>query len=230
MELHSKSIAIWSLWAVQSEIADKPHKFGNKSSPTHHELLPLWDQIHITNPALAIIYLDVLLGCITVNKNQVTEGPNMGQAIRAASLCLLRALPDVDPKLKLVHDIHQGYMRAIPNYANFDGLSSYHVISAIHALFISRQERYLFGWMDYKPCSQEHTFFTNTLVQVAHKARDCWGKVPRWTLRFVLHSLALDPPPSTSVIADCLSIIAIDIGCDISSPRAVTPDERYVYA
>jgi len=185
--------------------------------------------MHITNPALAVIYLNVLLGCITVNNNHVTVGPEMGQAMRVASLCLLRALPGVDQKLEVVNDIHQSYIGKIPPYANFDGLPSYHWISAIHALLIDRQKRHFFGWIDYKPCPQEHALFTNTLVQVAHKARDCWGKVPRWTLRFVLHSLALDPLPSTSVIIDCLSIIAIDMGCDISGPRTVTINERYVY-
>jgi len=230
MESHFKSIAIWSLWAIQSEISNKPQQFGNQSCPTHHEWLELWDQIHIRNPTLAIIYLDVLLGCITVKNNQVTEGPKMGQAMRAASLCLLRALPGVDPTSEVVNDIHKKYIGFFPPYANFNGLSSYYLISAIHALFIGRQNRYFFGWMDYKPCPQEHAFFANTLVQVAHKARDCWGKVPRWTLCFALHSLAFDPPPSTLLIVDCLSIIAIDMGCDILSPGTVTPDERYVYA
>ena len=40
------------------------------------------------------------------------------------------------------------------------------------------------------------------------------GKVPRWIIRFALHSLSLDPLPPTAVIVDCLSIVATDLGCD----------------
>ena len=56
-------------------------------------------------------------------------------------------------------------------------------------------------------------------------------KVPRWFLRFALHSLSLDPPPPASVVADCLSIIATDLDCDVSDPGFTTSDEavRYVY-
>jgi hypothetical protein len=50
-------------------------------------------------------------------------------------------------------------------------------------------------------------------------------KTPRWILRFALDSLSLDPPP-TSVVADCLEIIAIDLGCDVSN--ITTLDERYI--
>ena len=54
-------------------------------------------------------------------------------------------------------------------------------------------------------------------------------KVPRWTLRFALHSLSLYPMPPTSAIADCLSIIAIDLGCDVSNSGFTLLDERCVH-
>ena len=41
-------------------------------------------------------------------------------------------------------------------------------------------------------------------------------KVPRWILRFALHSLSLDPPPPVPVVADCLTIVAIDLDCQVS--------------
>ena len=54
-------------------------------------------------------------------------------------------------------------------------------------------------------------------------------KVPRLILRFALRSLSLNPPPPASVIADCLSIIAIDLGCDGLNAGNTTLDERCVY-
>ena len=42
-------------------------------------------------------------------------------------------------------------------------------------------------------------------------------KIPRWILRFALFSLSLDPSPTTSVVAHCLTIVATDLDCDIST-------------
>ena len=47
-------------------------------------------------------------------------------------------------------------------------------------------------------------------------------------LDFVHYSLSLYPPPTATVIADCLSIIAVDLGCDVSNTGAVTFYKRYV--
>jgi hypothetical protein len=52
-------------------------------------------------------------------------------------------------------------------------------------------------------------------------------KIPRWILHFAFRSLSSDPLPPTSVVADCLSIIAIDLGCDITYPGS--SDERCVH-
>ena len=53
-------------------------------------------------------------------------------------------------------------------------------------------------------------------------------KVPRWILRFAFRSLSLNPLPPTSAVADCLSIIAIDLGCDVSNVGVPALDERCV--
>ena len=49
-------------------------------------------------------------------------------------------------------------------------------------------------------------------------------KVPRWTLRFALDSLSMDPPPPPSVVANCLKIIAIDLDCN--APDTETAGEK----
>ena len=47
-------------------------------------------------------------------------------------------------------------------------------------------------------------------------------------LDFAHYSLSLHPPPVVPVIVDCLSIIALDLGCDISNAGIATLDERSV--
>jgi len=80
------------------------------------------------------------------------------------------------------------------------------------------------NWYDHKLSGGEHIFY----VQLAQLKYRTGGrrKVPRWILRFVLHYLSQDPPPPTSVIISCLSIIAIDLDCTVPGTG---PDERYVH-
>ena len=133
----------------------------------------------------------------------------------------------MDPNSVVAGQIRQQYLAVIPPTANFEDLSCYYALNAIHALPIGRRDCQTFSWADYKPCAQEHVFLAAALAQVAYARRPLDWKVPRWILRFVIHSLSQDPPPPTSVILDCLSIVAIDLDCDVSSTETTTPDERY---
>ena len=229
IQLNCETITTWFLLAVRLKIFNEPQQFDRPSHPTQKQLLQLWEKILTGNPELGVVYMDILLGCIDIDHNQLIERPGLGQVARAASLCLLRVLSGIDPTSTAVKHMCQKYIDIVSHHANFEALLWCHTISVIHILFIGKQEGLSFQWMDYKPCPQEHALFANSLVQVAHKAQEHQGKVPRWILRFVLHSLSLEPPPLTSVVIDCLSIIGIDLGCDISSTRAMTLDERYIH-
>ena len=229
VHLNCIPIALWSLLVIWPGTFNEPKQFDRQLHPSQHQLLELWDQIHTTYPALAAVHLNTLLGCINVVHGQVLEGTGLGQLAGVASLGLLRALSGMDPTSTTVQDMCEQYLRVIPHDTNFKGLLYYHTISTIHILFVGKQKGFSFQWVDYKPCSQEYALLANTLVQVAHKRRESQEKVPCWILRFVLHSLFLDPPPSTSVTVSSLSIIAVDLGCDISSTRTITLDERCVY-
>ena len=46
---------------------------------------------------------------------------------------------------------------------------------------------------------------------------------------FLLHYLLQDPELPASVIADCLLIVAIDLGCDVPESNVRTPDKRYAH-
>ena len=83
-------------------------------------------------------------------------------------------------------------------------------------------------WEDYKPSSDEHGIVSRALAKLARfeYRRRGHRKVPRWLLRFALHSLSQHPLPPTSVTIDCLSIVAIDLGCNFSN--TTTPYERCV--
>jgi len=191
------------------------------------------DLIYFFDPQLVVIYVDVLLNCIDVKDDRVTERPGSEQAARAASMCLLRALSCMDWTVMVDEDMFKRYTSTMPPSANFEGLLCRHTMGAIHALLVDHKGHWL-DWTDYKPHPPEHVFFANTLDDVIRARASLAGsKVPRWVLRFVLHSLSMslfqDPPAPTPIITACLSIIAVDLGCDISSTSGPTA-ERYAEA
>jgi len=225
IQLKRKPIATLFLWVTRLETADESWR---SLRDIRRQLLGLWDRIHPADPALAAIYLDVLLSCIDVNGDRVSACPVLERAVGAASTCLLHMLSSVDPRSSVVGDTRKRYIEVIPRKANFEFEGPLcHTMIAIHALLIHSRERQSFEEMGYKPCPQEHALFVTTLVQVAFNRRK-HGKVPRWVLRFSLHSLLRSPEPPASVIADCLMIIAIDLGCNVSESDIRNLDKRYV--
>jgi len=223
IQINRKPIATLFLWVTRLEVADEFWR----SHDTQHQFLDLWDRVNIVHPESAGLYLEALLGSTEVSGNQVTECPRSERVAGVASMCLLHALSGADPKSRVVEDTRQRYIGDIPRKANFEGPFCYTMI-AIHAILIHSRECQPFEWMGYKPCAWDHVLFSNSMVQVAYRKRQR-GKVPRWVLRFALHSLSQDPPPPTSVVASCLSIIAIDLGCDVSSVESSILNGRCVH-
>jgi len=228
IQLNRKPIAAFFLWATRVEILDESQRSDPEPNVTRRRLLELWDQIHLASPALAATYLDVLLSYVDVNHGRVTVCRGSEHGARVASFCLLRALSGIDLTSATLEDIHHRYVTVIPPDANFEGLLCYHAINAVHATLVDRRTRRSFSWMSDKPYPQERVFFANTLARVAHMGKQ-HGKVPRWILRFVFHSLPQDSPSSVPVIIDCLTIVAIDLECDMSEGNARNLDERYAH-
>ena len=84
-------------------------------------------------------------------------------------------------------------------------------------------------WEKYKPSGDEQIVVASALAKLARfeYRRRGHRKVPRWLLRFAFHSLSQQPLPPASVLIDCLSIIAIDLGCNFL--ESATPHKRCVY-
>ena len=68
-------------------------------------------------------------------------------------------------------------------------------------------------WDGYRPSSDEYVIVAHALAKVAkfEYQRNGCRKVPRWLLCFALRSLSQSPLPPTSVVINCLSIIALDL-------------------
>ena len=185
------------------------------------------------NPTLVIDCFNILTGCVKVVNNHVVVTQGLEQLAIASALCLLRTfsyLSVIDPMSGILVDIRHRYRRVFPPWINFEGLPFFHTLGSIHNLFYPDYGNLWFGWDDYKPSSHEHLIVTDALTGLAqfeYRRRERRKQVPHWILHFALHTLSQDLLPPTPTVIGCLSIIAVDLDCDVSNARIVTLDERY---
>ena len=216
-------------WMLQTSLEKAAHLLTLESLAT-------MDPLDDFNPTLVVNCFNVFVGCVKVINSTMVVIQGLEQLAMVSGICLLRAfshLSVMDPASSVLGDVCRYYCGVFPPTTNFDSLPFSHGFSVIHSVFYPHQNHPWLDWGDYNPSSHEHVILAHALAKLAqseYQKREGWEKkVPRWILRFVLHSLSLDPLPSTSIIVDCLSIIAIDLGCDISSTRTIVLGKRYVY-
>lgn len=188
------------------------------------------------DPTLVTECFNVLSSCMRVVWSTVTVVEGFGELATVSAVCLLHTyshLSVMDPTSSVLGDVRHHYNTVFPPRVDFKGFSFYYTLGTLHELFNSdqrHQQHARIEWQDYKPPSSENTIFACSLTKLAlseYQRREDQKKVPRWILRFVLHSISLDPSPSSSVIVECLTMIAIDMGCDISKTRTIS-DKGYV--
>ena len=156
------------------------------------------------------------------------------QLATVSATCFLRTLHHLsvtDQTSSVLADVRRRYRRVFPFEVDFTGLPFRYTVARIHALANRRWNPQHFQWDSDRPSAQEYIGVARDMVEAAQVEyqRVQHRKVPRWILRFTLHSLSLDPPPPTPVVADCLSIIAIDLGCDALDTISTASDERCVH-
>ena len=187
------------------------------------------------DPTLVVDCFNILTSCVKVLNNHAVTTQGLEQLATASATCLLRTfshLSAMDPMSRVLVDVRQRYSRVFPPWTNFEGLPFFHTLGSIHNLFYPDYGNLLFSWDDYRPSSHEHLTVAHALAELAqfeYRRRER-RKVPRWILRFALYTLSQGSLPPTSAVIDCLSIIAIDLDCDVSCAGVMTLDERYVRA
>jgi hypothetical protein len=204
------------------------------------------------DPTLVVNCFNVLFGCVKTTNGSVVINRGSEKLATMSALCCLHTLSHLEatyPLSRFLDGIRQRYTRVFRSETNFDNLPFSHTLGAIHRVFYptyAGRTHYLMGleqetlytwsvggvqrvrWENYTPSGDEHVIVACALARLAQFEKWRRGvKVPRWLLRFALHFLSQDPPPPTSVVVSCLSIIAIDLGCDV--PKTMTSDNRYVY-
>ena len=170
------------------------------------------------DPTLVADCFGAFIGCINVSNGKAVITQGLEQLAAVSAMCFLRTshrLSVTDPASNVPADLRQYYSRVVPPNTDFLGFPFYYTITKIHGLANQNWDPHRLQWDDYRPIAQDHILAAQDMIEAAQTGyqETRRQKVPRWILRFAFHSLSLDPLPPTSVIADCLSIIAIDLGC-----------------
>jgi len=191
-------------------------------------VMPLTD----FDPTLVADCFDAFVSCVGAGADNhgVVIIQGLEELATVSALCFFNTASHLlvtDPTSSVLEDVRQRYLKVSSAQTSLSGHQAYHTMCAAGSLLTQRRERQSFRWGDYRPSAHEQAIVAHNLVKLAQSEyqRTQQVKVPRLILRFALHSLSLDPSPPTSVIADCLSIIAIDLGCDVSNMGS---DERCV--
>ena len=179
------------------------------------------------DPTLVVDCFDTLFGCVNFAHHQVVITQGMEQLAAMSALCCLHTLSHlmmIDPKSRALQNTCQRYMRISPLEIQSNSLSVPLAMRLIHDMVICHvfDADWIRGfahlqevrWEDYEPSSDECSIIASGFAVIARFSHGTNERVPRSLLRFTLHSISRSPPPSTSVIASCLSIIAVDLGCD----------------
>ena len=196
------------------------------------EHLALMPQLVHFRPTLVVYCFNIFIGCISISGGKVVIIQGLEQLATVSANGFFRTLhhlATMDPTLGALTDLRRRYNEVFPSELDFTGLPFYSTMTKIHALAGRFGNPRDIRWPNRRLSFQEHVPFARRMAEAAQEkyqetTQD--GKVPRWILRSALYFLSLCPLSPTSVIADCLTIVAIDLGCHVSNTAAL--DERYV--
>ncbi|KAF9642693.1 hypothetical protein BDM02DRAFT_1973732 [Thelephora ganbajun] len=181
----------------------------------------------------------VVMGCFNVFSSsfitdggmRVTVAHGSEQLAGMSAMCFLRALScllSAEPTSTVIQDVCQRYDRIFPPYPNFKDIPFCFTMDAIHSLVTRRGATDWHNWRDYDPSPDELIPFSRALAQAAkfeyHRGR---ARTSVWLSHFAFHFLSQDQLPPTLVVLDCLTIIAINFGCNVPHANGMAPDECF---
>ena len=184
------------------------------------------------DPTLVVGYFNAFVSCIRVDVSShevvIAQGLDCLQCCLQCFLNTTSHLSATNPTSSILKDVCQDYVKIFPAYTKLHDHQSYHIVKTACCLFVPHEYQ-SFHWSNYNPSPNEHTTVTHNLANIFEFKPQRTEKVNvyHFVLCFVLHSLSLYPLPSMSIIANCLSIIVIDLGCNVPETRTIVLDERY---
>ena len=211
-------------WILQTSLDKAIHL-----SALRH-LISMLELAHF-HPTLVVDCFNIFTGCVNVSNGKVVVMQGLEQlAIVSADgfFRTLHHLAAMDPASSSLVELQRHYNKVFPSEVDFTDLPFRSTMMKIHALAGRFGNPRDIRWPDYRMTIQEHVPFAQRMLQAAQEGyqQTQHRKVPRWILRSALYFLSLGSVSPPSVVADCLTIVAIELDCDVQS--AIISDERCV--
>jgi len=184
-----------------------------------------------STPLLVPKCFDIFIDCVKVNERNAVIMQGMEQLAEVSVTCFVLTfshLSVMDPTSSILADIRQHYRRIFPLHLDFSGFPFLHTLGPIHEAMYPRQISVPIEWRGYKPTY--HVAVARALSKLSWSESESEGirqLMPPLRLSFAHRYLCKDPPPSPSVIADCLLIVVIHMGWNV--PKTMVSGERYVH-
>jgi hypothetical protein len=170
-------------------------------------------------PALISDCFNILVDCAKVNNMNAVIVQGMEQLAEVSAMCFFLAyshLSAMDPMPSVLVDIRQCYRRVFPRDVDFSDLPFPHTFGLIHTIIYSGQRFDVpIEWRDYKPSNHEHVTIARAFSKLSWSHKREFVQLPSSCLSFARHYLSQDPLPPLPIIANCLLIFAIDLGCNV---------------
>ena len=179
-------------------------------------------------PALVSDCFDIFVDCIKVNGHNPAIVRGMEQLAEASAMCFFLTYSHLSVMNRMQNslgNVRQRYRTIFPRNLDFGALPFSYILSATHEA-IHLGVKLPVKWDDYAPTNHEHAVVAHTLAKLSWSSYQ-WREVPPLCLSFALYHLPQVPLRPPSVIADCLLIIAMALGCIV--PNTLTLEERCVH-
>ena len=208
-------------WMLQTSLDKDVHLSALKHLYT---MIPLAN----FDPALVVDCFNIFISCINVSQGRAVIVEGLEQLMEVSAMCFICAFHQLlvmDPTSSVIEDVRQYHRKVFPVHTDTRGLLWYWPMVRVFRLF----HYYCISLDNFRLSTQ----YLIPIAQAAAEAAQIeyqrlqHRKVPRRILYFALCTLSMDPPPPTPTTANCLLIIAIDLGCNISS-IATKPADRCV--
>jgi hypothetical protein len=211
-------------WILRTSLDKAVHLLAFK------HLISMPDLAHFHSTLVADCF-DIFIGCISISNSKVVIIQGLEQLAAASADGFFRTLhhhATMDPTSSSFADLQHRYNEVFSSEIDFTGLPFHSTMTKIQTLASRFGNHRDIRWPNRKLSVQEYIPFARRMAEAAQeKYRQTQDrKVPRQILRSALYFLSLGRLAPASVVADSLTVVAVDLGCDVSN--TTTLDERYV--
>ena len=183
------------------------------------------------NSALFVESFNVFINCFFLgHPDQIPIANGLEELAETSAMCVLLTYPSVsatEATPAVIRDVDHRYEKIFPDNRHWSLQSSPASVNALQGVLGGGWIGGDVDWRSYNPPMDELTTFSRTLGRLAQfKYRTRYPSIANWLIQFAIRFLSQKPLPPTSVVVDCLMLIATDLKCNIPDANNVEPDPR----